>query len=92
MAVKWHYNEVLPQIKNREAMQGEFFSSGSTIKGLIREAIQNSLDAKHGNAEGPVRIRIHFSGNEQALLPSDMSHFLSGAWEHYRAEGNGLLV
>ncbi len=66
MTMKWHYNEVLPQIKNREAMQGEFFSSGSTIKGLIREAIQNSLDAKL-----PDEKKVHVSFTFGKHRPSD---------------------
>ena len=87
---KWHFQEVDPRYKNREAMQGEFFSSGSTIKGLVREAIQNSLDAKSENSEDPVRIRIYYSGDTHALQSDDLAPFVSEVWPHYHAHGNGL--
>lgn len=72
-------------------MQGEFFSTGSTVQAVIREAIQNSLDAKDLSVEGPVRIAIHVSGQEGAISPRRMDYYLEGAWEHFRAKGNGLL-
>jgi hypothetical protein len=71
-------------------MQGEFFASSSTMKSLVRESFQNSLDASPANTEGPVKIRIYFSGEENALPPALTLPFLSGAWEHYQARYNGL--
>ena len=86
----WHFNKISPSRKNREAMQGEFFASGSTIESLIRESFQNSLDAKSDNTDGPVKIRIYNSGKEGALSPDLTSIFISDAWKHYQAHDNGL--
>ena len=86
----WYFKEISPSFKNREAMQGEFFASGSTIKSLIRESFQNSLDAKLNDCEGPVKIRIYFSDEENALHTEQISPFVSDAWAHFQARDNGL--
>lgn len=90
MTTQWHYSDLIPGQKIREAIQDEFFSA-DVIRGaadaLVREGIQNSLDAG-GNGSVRVVIRIgELSGNRDlaALQP-----FMGGAWAHLAASGNGL--
>ena len=100
--ITWHFSKVAPSRKNREAMQGEFFAANKNItSSLIREAIQNSLDARlnngdstsHGNGcskRPPIKIRVFFSGDQSALAWNNVRPFFSDAWGHYNAEDNGL--
>ena len=67
MKLAWHFSKVNPRFKNREATQGEFFSNDTELRAFIREAIQNSLDAKRAGASGPVAVRIFVSGTKAAL-------------------------
>jgi hypothetical protein len=86
--ISWHFSKVVPSRKNREAMQGEFFASNKNIAAsVIREAIQNSIDA---GCKLPVKIRIYFSETKGALQWSKLESFLDKAWPHYTAEGSGL--
>lgn len=88
---QWHFNSYRPGDKKRNPIQGEFFSSEAIAdpgRALVREGIQNSLDAATG--EGPVLVRIFVSGNENAVEARDVSEFFKGAWDHLRAPRNGL--
>ncbi len=73
-------------------MVSEFFSS-EAIKdageALVREAIQNSLDARRNDAEKVV-VRVYVADAASALTPTQAARWFDGAWPHYRAEGNGL--
>jgi len=76
-------------------MQGEFFAANTNIaSSLIREAIQNSLDARLKNGglheKTPVKIRIFFSGSESSLPWSRVKPFFNEAWGHYTAGNSGL--
>lgn len=90
---EWKFVEKLPNMKSREAMQGEFFANSSIddeTHALVREAIQNSLDAKIKGADGPVRVRFKVAGSKPASKET-MSRYIDGeAWKHFSANGNGL--
>lgn len=94
----WITIEAPPYLKQREAMQGEFFSTESIAneaQALVREGIQNSLDAA---VEDPVtrkkrpRVRIYVSGKNGALPWRKVSPFFESAWPHFQAEDSGLLT
>lgn len=90
MKLAWHFNRVNPRFKNREATQGEFFTSDTELRGFIREAVQNSLDAKRSRVRGPVRVRIFISGDKAALSPEKAERYFAGGWDHFHSEGSGL--
>lgn len=48
----------------RDSVSGEFFKN-TRLESVIREAIQNSLDAKDG--AGPSKVRIYYSGIAAAI-------------------------
>lgn len=85
----WVFNTLRPGDKLRNPIQGEFFAT-STIEGpaqaLVRECIQNSLDAK---VKHPIRVRIavHTSNPPNATA---LGKLFDGAWEHLAADRNGL--
>lgn len=90
MKLAWHFSKVNPRFKNREATQGEFFASDTQIRAFIREAVQNSLDAKRPDLQGPVSIRIFVSGDRAALTPETAKRYFRGGWDHFLASDSGL--
>lgn len=88
---RWHFNTMRPSDKAREPIQGEFFATNAIRnpgEALVREGIQNSLDAQQNGEKVIVRIRV--SGADTAVARDDVAPFLNGLDEHLRAPGNGL--
>jgi len=59
---QWRFREMRPGEINVDPIEGEFFTTeaiGSITDALVRESIQNSLDAAQG--DGPVTIRFSFA-------------------------------
>lgn len=81
----------------RDPLVGEFFAT-SAIRGLaesiVREGIQNALDAGIRNASGrfedPVKIRIAIHRGATAAPASRHARFFAGIWPHVSAPRNGL--
>lgn len=86
----WHFSKVNPRFKNREATQGEFFASDTELRGFVREAIQNSLDARRPDHNGPVSVRIFLSGTQSALPRETAKPYFRGGWDHFRSQSSGL--
>jgi hypothetical protein len=90
MKLAWHFSKVNPRFKNREATQGEFFANDTELRAFIREAVQNSLDARCPGQTGPVSVRIFVSGCKSALSIDTAKRYFKGGWDHFQAEGSGL--
>jgi hypothetical protein len=90
--VKWRFGKKRPSDKTRDPVVSEFFAS-EAIKdageALVREAIQNSLDARRDDAD-VVSVRVYVSGGQTSLRLTQASPWFDGAWPHYLAVGNGL--
>ena len=73
-----------PSEPNQDPVQGEFFTAASDLpERLVREAIQNSLDAcREGQS---VRARFVFSGESKALPVADAQRYLQGLKQHIEA-------
>ena len=88
---RWRFARMTPAEINQDPVQGEFFSREADLPGrLVREAIQNSLDA---GADGQiVRVRFVFSGQRDALPPHRAARYLDGLEEHVEAvvEAGGM--
>ena len=68
--MRWHFSSKRPSDKTRDPVAGEFFSSDAIKdagEALVREAIQNSLDARVDRGTGSVKVRICLSGATNAL-------------------------
>jgi hypothetical protein len=77
-------------IPTTEPIQGEFFAGDvieDTAAALVREGIQNALDAGTG---GTVRVRIFLSDRESAVSGPDSRHILQGLHPHLRADRSGI--
>jgi hypothetical protein len=86
----WHFKPKTPGDTIREPIHGEFFATDAISDpgmALIREGIQNSLDAGAG---GPVSVRVFVSGDRYAARAAEASPFLTEARAHLDALGNGL--
>ena len=91
-APRWRFARMIPAQINEDPVQGEFFTSASDLpERLVRESIQNSLDAamEFESEDGPekeqVRVRFAFSGDEHALDATSTAPYLSGLRRHFEA-------
>lgn len=93
----WYYRLKAPDEKVRDPIQGEFFST-EAIKNpadaLVREAIQNALDAtlkgKDGQPAETLKVRFFLAAGKHALPGQKVAQWFDGTWEHFHAPGNGL--
>lgn len=90
---RWAFEHKLPKHINRDPYEAEFFTGdddddqnrGKT-DALVREVLQNSLDASR--EEGPVRVRFGIDRHTQLLPPDRAAFYLDGLVEHLDALGN----
>lgn len=81
--------------KVREPTLREYFATtalSTLAQTLIREAIQNSLDAAvrvNGTRQRPVRVRIFSSGEEGQLSPSQAKRWFGDLLPHLSAQKKG---
>ena len=87
---KWYFKELESDDTRRESVSNEFFKS-TRLEAIVREAIQNSLDARSGNA--PVHVRIYYSGGQAAIPGKDYAAKFRGIEvdQHYAHQKNGLV-
>jgi len=88
---RWHFRMKQANECERNPTTGEYFDEEAIdrpAQALVREVIQNSLDARAG--EGPVRVRFFCSGNASALPVTRARYWFDELWPHLRAPGSGL--
>lgn len=71
MQIDWHFETSSPNDVERDPIQEEFFSSSNTLtdlSSLVRESIQNSLDAQLEDGQGPVRVVFTIGQVDAAAL------------------------
>jgi len=82
MGTAWWFRRRGRNEKVRDPVQGEFFTEDSIAdpaRALVREAVQNVLDARRG--EEPIRVRIRIG-----TIPADHAEpYLSGLRPHVEA-------
>lgn len=82
----WRFNEENPWVR-KDPVEEEFFTPEGHSDALVREAIQNSLDAALAE-DKQVTVRFFFSGASAALPLSQASRFLDGLVPHLEAPEN----
>ena len=76
---------MMPSEINQDPVQGEFFTSASDLpKRVVRESLQNSLDARQGSEH--VRVRFTFSGESQAMPVEPAARYLRELAPHIQAD------
>jgi len=61
----WHFKTIEPGTPERNPREAEFFKLTSPAEAVVREFIQNSLDARAGDS---ISIRFHLGSADQAKL------------------------
>ncbi len=89
--VGWHFRQMSRGEINSNPMERELFSSESISERLVREVIQNSLDASlrkidSNSARPPARVRFSLRGVRQPLNIDRAQFYLDGLFPHL-AEG-----
>lgn len=79
----WQFAPVRPIDQQEDPFQREFFANASDVENLIREVIQNSLDA--GAGDSSVRLKIQFSRDVYALSPERAAPYVEGLAAHLAA-------
>lgn len=79
-AERWRFPQKRRVDPNIDPVQGEFFTPEGLVDGLVRESIQNSLDA--GRGKGVVRVQFSLYEDSKALDPEKHSKYMTGLWEH----------
>ncbi|MBI2318114.1 MAG: hypothetical protein HYY28_14870 [Betaproteobacteria bacterium] len=90
-APSWRFRRMQPGEMNIDPIEGEFFSTealGSLADALVREAIQNSLDARAPGLRA--RVRIVFPPPAAMLSGARRDRYLAGLWPHLTADRSGL--
>ena len=83
-AAHWRFARMTPSQVNEDPVQGEFFTAAADLPDrLVRESIQNSLDARRGRET--VRVRFAFSGAQHALPVHAAQRWLAGLALHLEA-------
>jgi hypothetical protein len=88
--MKWFFRTQSPGEITRDPIVGEFFSTeaiDNPAQALVREGIQNALDAKVGQE---ISISIFLGKSSGATEIIKKSKWFDGNWEHVNANGNGL--
>lgn len=81
---EWRFARMTDAQINENPVQGEFFTSESDLpERLVREAIQNSMDARVDDQT--VLVRFAFSGDAEALSVERAARYLDGLYPHFRA-------
>lgn len=89
----WHFRQMQPGEMNVDPIEAEFFSTealDSLADALVREALQNSLDARRPGEQA--RVRIGFSTAEAQLNGPTCDRWTNGIRDHVAACHAGLAV
>lgn len=94
-APAWRFPRFKPGDTFNNPYSDEFFATtakGSPAATLVREAVQNTLDAplKEPNAPARTKVRICLSEDEWALPSSRVDRWFKSLWPHIDVPENGL--
>jgi hypothetical protein len=87
----WNFRAMHPGEMNIDPIEAEFFTTealGSLADAFVREAIQNSLDARQPGEV--LRMRVAFPSQPAMLQGERKQRYLEGLETHLRAGGAGL--
>ena len=86
---QWRFRKMQHGEINRDPMERELFAAETANERLVREAVQNSLDAALSRADraaaGPVRMRFSLRGVHSPLDALDADAYAAGLEEHLQA-------
>lgn len=86
--VQWRFRKMTRAEMNQDPMQREFFEGEAINTRLVRESIQNSLDAaiaRTTDTNVPVRVRFSLAGIHKPLQPHIAEKYFRGIAAHLNA-------
>ena len=91
--IRWRFREMSSAELNHESLEREFFAGESINTRLVREAIQNSLDAGVAHIYSkssavsiePVRVRFSLAGIHTPLPSNSANKYFTGLAPHINA-------
>ena len=84
----WHFRVMDPGEVHVDPVHDEFFKMQDLADALVRESIQNSLDARRSRA--PVRVRFRFGVGSNALSAEAAEQYFTGLGEHLEAVATSI--
>lgn len=98
MSVLWSFEEHSKKAIKRDPFEAEFFTGeeedeaafGRTDS-LVRETIQNSLDAQNPEHKGPIELRFAIRKGKHAIVASTAKQFLGDLAPHLNALNNDVI-
>lgn len=80
----WRFGRMSPSQINQDPVQGEFFTAAADLpERLVRESIQNSLDARRGTET--VEVRFAFGRSGHSLTKRAAKPYVEGLERHLNA-------
>lgn len=89
MVSKWHFRRMKPADMAADPDFTRALFSGDASRSLVREAIQNSLDARQSPST-LVTVRFTLRSGAQSAEPAKAAAFFDGLWEHIHTDTSGL--
>ena len=93
MLPNWRFKPYSPGDTYRNSTADAFFDSDTVSDpgmALVREGIQNSLDAHKIHPDKPAFVRISLINQDKAPSWVDVEKYFGTAWPHYTTERSGL--
>lgn len=81
----WHFRSMDPGEVHVDPVHDEFFKAQDLADALVRESIQNSLDARAPRSRSAVRVRFRFAAGPHALHPDAVREYFDGLEPHLHA-------
>jgi hypothetical protein len=81
----WHFRSMEPAEMHVDPVHDEFFKAQDLADALVRESIQNSLDARASRSRSAVRVRFRFASGAHALHPDALRDYFDGLEPHLHA-------
>lgn len=81
----WHFRSMDAGEVHVDPVHDEFFKAQDLADALVRESIQNSLDARIPRSRSPVRVRFRFAGGADALHADATREYFDGLSAHLNA-------
>lgn len=88
---EWRFRRMQPGEMNIDPIESEFFSTealGSLADALVRESIQNSLDARVPGSKA--HVRIAFPPRVAMVPPERAGRYLASLWPHLATDRSGV--
>src|ERR1041384_5209965 len=86
----WHFRSMDLGEVHVDPVHDEFFKAQDLADALVRESIQNSLDARVPRSRSPVRVRFRFAAGASSLHAEAAHEYFNGLDSHLQAAAKSM--